>query len=148
MSIILDGLNGITYNSGLVPGELIYRLNTDLAGANSTATQSVFGVGVTVSGSTVYQFEAQYIMSKTAGTTSHNMSFLFGGTATVNNIAYSATRWLNNTSFATGGTGVGLLFQTTSASTVQTAQTNAGVYLYFVIKGTVSINAGGTFIPQ
>ena len=71
MAIVLDGTNGGTYNSGLYPGELIYRLNTAYAGSNATGAQSVFGVGVTVSGSTVYQFETVFALSKTAGTTAH-----------------------------------------------------------------------------
>ena len=43
---------------GVIPGQQFYRLNADLAGANVTTAQSTFGVGVTLSASTVYAFEA------------------------------------------------------------------------------------------
>ena len=60
------------YNgTGLIPGELIYRLDTAYAGTATTSAQSILGVGVTVSGSTVYQFEASIGFSKTASGTVH-----------------------------------------------------------------------------
>jgi len=43
---------------GIVPTQQYYRLNADLAGANATGAQSIFGVGVTLSAGTVYEFEA------------------------------------------------------------------------------------------
>jgi hypothetical protein len=136
---------------GIVPGMQYFRLNSSLAGANSTATQSIFGVGVTLSSNTVYEFEAMYAWTKTAGTTSHTVSFLFGGTATINNIYYTIN---------TGGDSVsgqnGYFLDTSSimfGSPVATAKSigsfstlvqNRG----FSFRGTVSVNAGGTFIPQ
>jgi hypothetical protein len=71
---------------GLVPSMQYYRLNTALVGSNVNTAQSIFGVGVTLSANTVYAFDAVYALSKTVGTTSHNLASLFGGTATINNI--------------------------------------------------------------
>jgi hypothetical protein len=152
MAIILDGTNGITYNSGLVPGELIYRLNSTVAGADSTAVQKILGVGVTVSASTVYQFELVYTLNKSAGAVSHAMQLSFGGTATLNNISYdifaaqsSAAGTIN------GGVTTAAFFmviQQATATTINSATTNTTSAFYGVVKGTVSINAGGTFIPQ
>jgi hypothetical protein len=128
---------------------LYYRLNSDLAGANVTTVQNVFGVGVTLVGSTVYQFEAVYAFSKAAGVTSHNISLLFGGTATVNNISYLVEGIYNQTSFTTFPSSYPSLFsQTTSSVFVGTGIANATAFPIYLLKGTVSINAGGTFIPQ
>jgi hypothetical protein len=78
----------ISTERGIVPTQQYYRLNSNLVGSNATGAQSIFGVGVTLSGSTVYEFEMQILLTKSAGATSHNVSFSFGGTATLNNIAY------------------------------------------------------------
>ena len=138
-------------DSGLVPGELIYRLNTAYVGTATTSAQSLFGVGVTVSGSTVYQFEALYAFSKSATASAHNISLLFGGTATLNNIAYSVVEPSSAmTSFTdlSNSTAVTIFIQTASATVVNSPAATANIYRIYVIKGTVSINAGGTFIPQ
>ena len=142
------------YNgTGLIPGELIYRLETAYAGSNATGAQSVFGVGVTVSGSTVYQFETVFALSKTAGTTSHLFSLGFGGTATLNNIGYSVINFSGSSSFTFGNTGggtaeYGMFIQTASATQINSFTTSTTYYQVYLLKGTVSINAGGTFIPQ
>jgi hypothetical protein len=128
---------------------MVYRLNAALAGSNVSTAQSILGVGVTVTASTVYQFEAVYALSKTAGTTNHTIGLSFGGTATINNIAYE----LNGLFKSTGFTGVTppdiAAYIQTAANTVVTAS-STGASLQFIgwLKGTVSINAGGTFIPQ
>lgn len=135
---------------GLVQGSQYFRLNSGLAGANATGAQSMFGVGVTLVGSTVYEFEYLAAFSKTAGTTSHNFSIGFGGTATVNNIAYEYIQQGNSsgnfnpqaTSSYTG------FIQTTAASAINSGIASATVAEWVLVKGTVSINAGGTFIPQ
>jgi hypothetical protein len=133
---------------GVVPGAQFFRLDSNLAGANVNTVQSVFGVGVTLSASTVYEFESVYHFVKTAGTTSHGFGLSFGGTATLNNISYSAL--FPPTIPVTGNGGTASVFvNTTAANTAYTATTTtAGVSWYAVIRGTVSINAGGTLIPQ
>lgn len=132
-----------------VPGEMIYRLNSTLAGANVSTVQSILGVGVTLVGSTVYQFEAVYPLSKTAGATSHSIGLGFGGTATINNIAYDLTGLFKSTGF-TGVTPPDVVsyIQTTANTAVTATTTGTSVQFIGLLKGTVSINAGGTFIPQ
>jgi hypothetical protein len=135
---------------GIVPTQQYYRLNSALAGANVNTAQSIFGVGVTLSSSTVYEFEMMVAYSKSAGTTAHTFSMGFGGTATVNNIAYEAITKTNVTSFtnlATSDT-VQSFIQTASATALTGSITSAAQYLLHLMKGTVSVNAGGTFIPQ
>jgi len=127
-----------------------YRLDSALAGANATGAQNIFGVGVTLSASTVYEFDAMIALSKSAGTTSNTFSLGFGGTATLNNIAYGVIEKSNNTGFLNLSTTdtVQAFIQTAAATAMTGASTSATVFLMFNIKGTVSVNAGGTFIPQ
>ena len=140
-------VNGLS--AGRIPAMQYYRLNSNLAGANVNTVQSVFGVGVTLVGSTQYAFEANYIFTKTAGTTANTHGLGFGGTATINNILYT---------FSTASVGGALpILETTpqtgavntaSNTTVTTSSTGATTSRSITIRGTVSINAGGTFIPQ
>jgi hypothetical protein len=134
---------------GVLPGMQFFRLDSSLAGANVNTVQSIFGVGVTLSASTVYAFQALYPLSKTAGTTSHSIGLSFGGTATLNNIAYSNTGLFKSTGF-TGVTAPDVLsyIQVATNTTVTAATTAASVQYITTIHGTVSVNAGGTFIPQ
>lgn len=135
---------------GVIPGAQFFRLNSDLAGSNVNTAQSFFGVGVTLSASTVYAFEAIYAGFKTAGITAHSIGFGFGGAATLNNIAYLG--YGNNTT----GAFPARVTTTISQSYVNTATntqfidstSTAAVCFYARISGTVSVNAGGTFIPQ
>jgi hypothetical protein len=126
--------------------DLFFRLNSGVAGANATGAQSLFGAGVTLAGSTVYQFEITAVLLKSAGTTSHNVSLLFGGTATLNNIGYEA--------LSANGSGVsntGVLQGFSSAATafaVASGINQTTQYVTVIVNGSVSVNAGGTFIPQ
>ena len=135
---------------GVSPSMMFYRLNSNFAGANSSTAQSLFNVGVTLGAGTVYAFTADFLLSKTAGTTSHTLGILFGGTATLNNIFYTA--YVTGATVAPPTVGTG----TTSAShiTIATianltsATSSATIQYGYTYHGTVSIDAGGTFIPQ
>ena len=134
---------------GIVPTQQYYRLDSAVVGSNATGAQSTFGVGVTLSASTVYEFEMVVAFSKSAGTTSHTFGLGFGGTATLNNIAYEEIHISSGTSFGTAEqTAVGSFQQSASNAVVTGASTSAFRSYVFILKGTVSINAGGTFIPQ
>jgi hypothetical protein len=139
-------VNGL--GTGLIPAEQFYRLNSALVGANVTTAQSILGVGVTLVGSTVYQFECLALLSKTLGGTTHVFSILFGGTATFNNIAFTVYDNYNNTAFGLAGTNVySATFTSASGGGIVTS-TTAAEYHTIMIKGTASVNASGTFIPQ
>ena len=131
-----------------LPGEMIYRLNSNLVGSNVNTAQSVLGAGVTLAGSTVYQFEAVYALSKTAGTVSHAHGFGFGGTATINNIGYELQGLFKTGAFAGGAPDLAVYIQTATNTAVSGPLALANLQLFCLIKGTVSVNAGGTFIPQ
>ena len=138
---------------GVVPGMQYYFLNSNYVGSNVSTAQSLFGVGVTLSSSTVYEFEHAIILTKSTGSGSHTIGFSFGGTATVNNIS-----WLVFDNFGSAPSGTAPWnFSSGAASSASNATStfvatstiaNASVYYYSIMKGTVSINAGGTFIPQ
>lgn len=135
---------------GVTPGMQYYRLNSALTGANSTAAQSFFGVGVTLSSNTVYAFDGYFPLSKTTGTTAHIFSLLFGGTATINNIGYSVLSASGSSSSFTTGMGIAIFYlqvATASAITGSGLATNPAI-VHVKMSGTVSVNAGGTFIPQ
>jgi hypothetical protein len=135
---------------GVIPGAQFFRLDSALAGANVNTAQNVFGVGVTLSSSTVYAFEAVYALSKAAGTTSHSVGLGFGGTATLNNISYAGVSANNNSAFTTDSTtAIGIYVQTASNTTFSNGtSTAATIFRTYTLKGTVSVNAGGTFTPQ
>lgn len=139
---------------GVSPSMMFYRLNSNYVGSNATGAQSLFGVGVTLAASTVYAFEGHFQLQKSAGTTSHNVSLLMGGTATVNNINIAATTQRVNTANTAdvgSATLVAVLgFSTVfnSALTFTNAVTASAATLMVIMRGTVSVNAGGTFIPQ
>lgn len=135
---------------GIVPGMQYYVTNSTIVGANSTATQNILGVGVTLSSNTFYAFEGNFNFFKTAGTTSHVFNFRWGGTATFDRII---TNMLVQTS--TQG------YVTVSADrnarqyTLETvgpfgvATINTAFYTVNIqIRGIAKVNTGGTFIPQ
>jgi hypothetical protein len=134
---------------GVSPSMMFYRLNSALAGSNTTVAQPLFGVGVTLAANTVYAFELSFIVSKTLGTTSHTFGIGFGGTATVNNILYSGLANGSNVTPPALLTSTASVVATTASNfTVSGSTTNSVFLRVFRLSGTVSINAGGTFIPQ
>jgi hypothetical protein len=140
----------VTVPGVMVNGTQLYRLNADYAGSNATGAQSLFGVGVTLSASTVYEFEIYAIFTKTAGVTNHNVQAGIGGTATLTNIGYSGFGQYNNATLpgVVAINNYGFVSNTATATTFIVGVSSAAVFLGLLIKGTVSINAGGTFIPQ
>ena len=134
---------------GVVPGAQFFRLDAGLAGANVNTAQNVFGVGVTLSASTVYAFEAVYALSKTAGTTSHTVGLGFGGAATINNIIWTFSGYDSTSTTTSVNTSQDSGYVTSASNTtVSRANSSATMYNWKLVRGTVSINAGGTFIPQ
>ena len=135
---------------GVSPSMMFYRLNSNYAGSNATGAQSLFNVGVTLAASTVYAFTADFLVSKTAGTTSHTLGILFGGTATLNNIFYTAyvTGALASPPTVATGTTTAAHISVATLANLTSSTTAATIQYGYTYHGTVSINAGGTFIPQ
>jgi hypothetical protein len=135
---------------GVLPSMMSYRLNSNFVGANSSTAQPLFNAGVSLTSGTIYAFTSDFLLSKTAGTTSHTLGILFGGTATLNNIFYTAYvtgATVAPPTISAGSTSaahitVATIANLTSATALSTIQYG---YTYY---GTVSIDSGGTFIPQ
>jgi hypothetical protein len=136
---------------GAMPAYQYYQLNTAYTGTQATTAQSLFGLtnGFTLQASTIYEFEASFALAKTAGTTSHTISVLFGGTATINNIGYSLLNYQDNTSLTDLAGSTSVLYPiAATAVLIGSGITVATRSQTVVIKGTVSVNAAGTFLPQ
>ncbi len=133
---------------GVIMGAQYYRLNAAYVGSNVNTAQSAFGVGVTLSTATVYAFEGVYMLSKTAGATTHTLGTGFGGTATLNNIGYNAVGFLSTTNPITAGNLQSLIATSATATAVTGGVANATSFATLQVKGTVSVSGGGTFIPQ
>ena len=134
---------------GIIQPYQYYELNTAVVGSNATGAQSLLGVGVTLAASKIYEFEMVYNLAKTAGATSHTISLGFGGTATLNNIGYQIFYADLSAFVNTSGNNAQFNFIQTATATALTGNiTRANAYEYGFVKGIVSINGGGTFIPQ
>lgn len=141
---VTNAVNGL--GNGIVQAQQYYRLNSVRVGSDVNTAQSMFGVGVTLIGSTQYEFEVNALLIKSAGTTLHSISFGFGGTATLNNISYTSVA--QTAVGVTVGNAAIYGYTTAAASQITQATSTAAIVAPIIIKGTVSINAGGTFIPQ
>jgi hypothetical protein len=139
-----------TSGRSISPSLMLYRLNSNFTGGTGTGAQPVFNAGITLVAGTVYAFRSDFLLSKTAGTTSHTLGILFGGTATLNNIFYKAAETRSTTAVPGVGTGSVVTAHITVATnaTLSSAITQATFSASYLLQGTISVNAGGTFIPQ
>jgi len=135
---------------GVIPGAQFFRLESNLVGANVTTAQNTFGVTVTLSTSTIYAFEQYAVLTKTAGATSHFIATGFGGSATLNNILYTTVIPYAGSALPVAATQniYANIVNTAAATNAIGAISNAAASPSLLIKGTVSINGGGTFTPQ
>lgn len=124
--------------------------SADFTGGNVNTAQPFFEAAndtITLEAATSYLVEGVIEMTRAAGTTSHTIDVLFGGTATFTDISWQCTcrdgaasatvavrPYCNHSHVATGMT------VTVAATTVNSTM--------FLIKGMMRINAGGTVIPQ
>jgi hypothetical protein len=125
------------------------RLASGLAGADVATVQPWFSSAqdaFNVPGDRSYQIDAVLFISRTAGTTSHTTSLLFGGTATVSRISYLA-EVINPTGNVLGAMSA-VRSDVATATVVTAANTSATENIAVRITGLVDFSAGGTFIPQ
>lgn len=135
---------------GVVPVAQYYALNSDYAGANVNTVQSLFGVGVNLAANTIYEFEMQFVLLKTAGAVSHTISLLFNiGSGSINNINYMLLSGFNaNPTTALNAPTYHAYFQTATANVISAATTTTTVNYRALIKGTVSVGTAGKWTPQ
>jgi len=140
--------NSQNYTVGVIDNEVLSVLTSTYNGSDVDTAQPVFLSSqdtLTLLGSTTYEFEAEYQID-TAGTNSHSLAVLFGGTATFTSLAYSA--------LATNGAGAStasapLMARTNSAGALTvTAAVAAATQNTIRLRGIMRINAAGTIIPQ
>lgn len=117
---------------------------TDTATAQKAFNASTNGALTLVSGTT-YAFEEVIYLTNT-GTTSHTWSILFAGTASFTRIAYEADAY---TATSNALTALSSIFATVAtAIAVTAASTSATENVQIRVRGIMTINAGGTVIPQ
>lgn len=122
---------------------------SDRSGADVSTAQNIFDSAtdtLTLEASTTYEFEAQYIITRSAGTTSHTTAVLFGGTATM-----TAMTYIGEATNAAGGAlaNVQQIFQQALTAAILTAaSTSATEVVIARLRGILRVNAAGTLIPQ
>jgi hypothetical protein len=140
--ILVGGVSSAT-------GYFIINLS-DLPGQNSNAAQPWFPGGVAAfnaeAGAT-YFFEGHLSMSRNAGTTAHTISQAFAGSATLSHINYVAIVTDQNATSSSFSTPQMVETVSGSALVLTTSSANASQFNTILIKGSVTINAAGTFVP-
>lgn len=132
----------------LAQPEYIRILDNDATGSDVNTAQPVFPTAGTFTalGSTTYLFDAFLHITRSAGSTSHTTSLLFGGTA-----SFVSMRWIASIANPTGvalGTPSTIIGSTASAVVVTAANTSTTENLFINWNGILRVNAVGTIIPQ
>lgn len=120
----------------------------DTGGQNVNTAQPWFPTagGVTVAANKTYRFRGQLRLSRAAGTTSHTTGLLFGGTAVVSNIKYTAIS--NNGDVAATTAAQITQIEVATNTAVKGASTSATEQAVIEVSGVIRIGTGGTLIPQ
>lgn len=148
-SVTITNPAGVAGDIDLSEGGLFFRLNSASAGTNGTSAQGIFPLSVTLEASSVYEYQLFYSLSRTAGSTGHDFSTLFGGTATLNNIYRDITAQGINTAATTAASVSYFGYRLSAAAQILvTGLASTTTNVWVTERGTVSINGAGTFIPQ
>ena len=132
----------------IYPAMQFYRLIANIVGLNTLSAQKVLGKGVTVLGGTQYEFQATYFLTKASGGVAHQFGLGFGGTATITNIAYTVNQISNPAFNAVNTSGIFAGVTQATNTLVTSSLVGSAMTLTFALSGSVTINTGGTFIPQ
>lgn len=136
-----------------VPAMEFAAPQTDFTLSAAAGVQSAFPAAnnlLTVTASTTYFFDGQYLLNTGATTHTTALAFALAGGATVTSFEYTADAWV--------GTANALVMTSTAtthwfahvsgvASKILTA-TNTAVWTIITFQGVARINAGGTIEPQ
>lgn len=113
----------------------------------------IFGVGITLPAGGAYVFDI--LVGLRTGTTSHTVSFAFGGTATIDKIQFKTD--FTNLALSTGGAapgtptaGVTLMFTGNPSSAANGVISPASVLAskFFRVNGVIETSTQGTLRPQ
>ncbi len=131
-------------------GLLSIQQTANYTGANNNSAQKVFNESTNgaanVAASTTYFMEGFYYIS-TVGATSHTLSILFGGTATLTSMDYSVVGPVNAPTTDAAVTTFEFHKTDATALVVSNAAATATHHKLW-LRGVVRINGAGTFIPQ
>lgn len=139
---------------GLIPGMQFYsHALIGRTGENSTANQSLLGVGCTVTANTLYQFQGRFNLFKTAGTTSHTFGFSWGGTAGFRNNRIVTNMLIQSSAqgYSTQNTARAVynyVMETPSTFAFSGAIASAFYTINMQVDGMFIANNSGTIIPQ
>lgn len=142
-----------TSNRGVSPSQHFLSLSANQTGTDTATAQVWFpgggATGITLPASTSYFFEGNLAFLRSAGTTSHTISLLFAGTATLSSIMYHVlARAADSSSFQPSSGALAGIQEAASAVILSSASTNANEIFAARVQGIVRINGAGTFIPQ
>jgi hypothetical protein len=98
----------------------------------------------------VYEFEGMFALSQpeSGSVSTHTLSLLFGGTATINNVGYMVSSYTSIVSLEDILTLVSNSYPQTLGSISLVRNIDSDIFIVINVKGTISIANGGTFIPQ
>jgi len=151
-NILIDSAIGRQYvlnGPGQYMAEAYTILSANATGLDDTSAQNIFDAAadtLTVAGSTTYEVEAVVYITRTAGTTSHQVQWLFGGTCAFN--AAVITAIVANPTGNALGTPQMKMLTAKAASTITAANTSATEHVMIKLHGIMQIATGGTIIPQ
>ena len=142
-NFLYGSVNGLA--NGLYPVIQYYRLDSIMSGNTGSSAQNIIGKGVNLVANTIYEFEGNFALSLTVTpSVPITGTFIFGGFSTINNINHMLNLNMSNDSFVSGLVQTNLYITSSS----QVISDNLLRYIVITVKGTVSINTAGTFIPQ
>jgi len=137
---------GSTANNlrGVIACESHYVLRADRLLGSVVTAQEFFPTYVNLLAGTTYLFEANITMSRSAGTTSHQIRSLFGGTATYSKVRYTVSATVLNAASACVMTSI----EVTTQMAITPANAVASEINVFRYNGLISVATSGTFYLQ
>jgi len=131
------------------PAYQYYRLNsTRQLSSTVTTPQSILGVGVSVQGSAVYEFELLFTIRKTSNTFTHNVSVLYGLTGGgVQTMTGQSLASLSSTTSDIGTVTVGYR-DSEVAKIVGSGLSTTNQWVHVQERGTVHVSTNTILTPQ
>lgn len=146
VAVTVEGLSPEEVPADLT--DLIRVLDADASGQNVNTAQPWFPTsGAVAVEAGLYEFEGQINFTRSAGTTSHTTSILFGGTATVSNIMGSQQGNTGDAVISLSSLST-TLFAVATDTPVKASSTSATEQALMRVRGIIRISVAGTLIPQ
>ena len=136
---------------GVMPAEQYYALQADRVFVpGSSSPVSLFGVGVSISANTRYEFTLQALVNHSTNYTTINLSW--GGNAVLNKVVYTSfgvTAAINTPASATNAVGANVIANFGTGVNLTQTNITPGTPFSFKVNGMIDVGAGsGTLIPQ